>query len=395
VSEAEALLLLFVSIGAALVPLITRRLKIPTAVMEIGFGLLLGVLASQIPREMVILDFLADLGFILLMFLAGLEIDFEKLRIMALRDILLAVCMYLVMIALSVSAASALGQPPFFSLVYFTTAIGLLFPVLREMGWTRLDLGQRYLIVGSIGEILSLGTFTVFAIYQRTGWSKLSFLHMGEILVFVILALVVHRFVKLAAWWFPGAARLFTQPDDAAERGIRGSLVFMFVFVALASFLNLEPIIGAFIGGAVFALVFKQREQMIDKIGGMAYGFFIPLFFIRVGLRFNLEELLAGDVLVTTGAAILIMLGVRLAGLVPMLFSSLSRTGLLGLPLATAFPLTLLIAVATYGMQEAILSRTQSSAVVLTAVITALVFPLLLRRLEARRMGQDGPEEEV
>lgn len=378
-SEAEALLLLLVSLGAAFVPFISRRLRMPTAVLEIGYGLMLGAIAVGVPRDTVILDFLADLGFIILMYLAGLEINFDKLKDISLRDILLGIVMYLIMIALSLWVAQALGQAPLFSIVYFVTAVGLLFPVLREMHLLNHDLGQRYLVMGSIGEILSLGAFTVFAVYQRSGWSTASFLHMGEILVFVALAILVHRAVKLFTWWFPAATVMFTQKNDMAERGTRGSLVNLFVFVALASLLNLEPIIGAFIGGAVFALVFKQRQRVMEKIGGMAYGFFIPLFFIRVGLRFNPGELVDPAVLRLSGLIVLIMLGVRVAGLVPMFFSSMSVRALAGLPVATAFPLTLLVAVAAFGLESGILSRQESSAAVLTAMFTAVLFPLLLR----------------
>ena len=391
-SDAEALLLLFVSLGAAIVPLISRRLKISTAVLEIGYGLLLVSLAGRAPSNTVILDFLAELGFIILMYLAGLEINFEKLRTISPRDILLGICMYMVMIGLSVWAAISMGQPPFFSLVYFTTAVGLLFPVLREMGMLNGELGQRYLIFGSIGEILSLVAFTIFVIFHRTGWSRFSFLSMGEILLFFLLALAAHRAVKLMAWWFPGAARLFTQKEDTAERGIRGSLAMMFTFVALASFMNLEPVIGAFIAGVVFALIFKQRERMLEKIGGMAYGFFIPLFFIRVGLRFDIGELLAPEVLLTAGIAILLMVLVRVIGLLPMMFSSLSPLGLAGLPLASAFPLTLLVAIAEFGLESHILTRQDSSAIILTAVVTAIVFPSLLSILLSRFAYHDSAE---
>ncbi|MBN1197374.1 MAG: cation:proton antiporter [Candidatus Aminicenantes bacterium] len=380
-SEAEALLLLLVSLGAAVVPFISRRLHMPTAVLEIGYGLLLGAIAGAVPQDTVILDFLADLGFIILMYLAGLEINFEKLKDIPVRDILLGIFMYVIMITLSLWVALALGQEPLFSIVYFVTAVGLLFPVLREMQLLNRDLGQRYLVMGSIGELLSLGAFTVFAIYQSSGWSAASFLHMGEIFLFVTMAILVHRAVKLFTWWFPAATVMFTQKDDMAERGIRGSLVNLFIFVALASLLHLEPIIGAFIGGAVFALVFKQRQRVMEKIGGMAYGFFIPLFFIRVGLRFNPGELVDPAVLRLSGLIVLIMLGVRLAGLIPMLFSTMSVRALAGLPVATAFPLTLLVAVAAFGLESGILSRQESSAAVLTAMFTAVLFPLLLRLL--------------
>jgi len=381
VSEAEALLLLLFSLGASVVPFISRKMHMPTAVLEIGYGLLLGVIAGGAPENTVILDFLADLGFIILMYLAGLEINFEKLKDIPVRDILLGIVMYLIMIFLSLWVALALGQAPLFSVVYFVTAVGLLFPVLREMQLLNRDLGQRYLVMGSIGELLSLGAFTVFALYQRSGWSTASFLRMGEILLFVALAILVHRAVKLFTWWFPAATVMFTQKNDMAERGTRGSLVNLFVFVALASLLHLEPIIGAFIGGAVFALVFKQRQRVMEKISGMAYGFFIPIFFIRVGLHFNPGELVNPAVLRLSGLIVLVMLGVRVVGLLPMFFSTMSVRALAGLPVATAFPLTLLVAVAAFGMESGILSRQESSAAVLTAMFTAVLFPLLLRLL--------------
>jgi len=76
-NQAESLLL--VSLAAAIMPSLSRLLRLPAPVMEILFGVILGrsFLHVQFSGEWI--QFLAHLGFLLLMFHAGMEIDFGML----------------------------------------------------------------------------------------------------------------------------------------------------------------------------------------------------------------------------------------------------------------------------------------------------------------------------
>ena len=73
----DAISLVVISLGAFLLPLVGSRLKIPSIVLEIAFGIIVGpVLHLVEPSEFI--SGLAVLGFLLLMFLSGFEIEDRK-----------------------------------------------------------------------------------------------------------------------------------------------------------------------------------------------------------------------------------------------------------------------------------------------------------------------------
>jgi len=380
-NKVEALLLLFICAGAFLMPFLSRRLHIPSAVGEILFGLLLGIFLRDAFHKMGIIKFLGELGFILLMYLAGLEINFEKIKITPRKELYLFTVMILLTVVLSVSAAVYFGQPPIYALVYLTTAVGLLFPVLKESGILDSDTGQRLLIIGSIGEVVSLISLTVFILYYRYGFSKESFIHLGQLAGFVTAAYIIYRVFRLVIWWFPGLVRSFLRTGDPVESGLRANFVNMFFFVALAAFADMELIVGAFLGGMAFALVFKEREAIREKIGGMAYGFLIPVFFIEVGLRFDIRAFLDIHVLLMGVVITFIIFVVRLLTSLVLFLSRLSLMEIVLVPVSTAFPLTLLVAIATFGLEQGIIAEPQAASILLAAILTALIYPVLLKKI--------------
>ena len=379
-NKLEAILLLSICAGAFLMPFISRRLHLPSAVGEILYGLLIGLLFKEAFKKTGIIEFLGELGFILLMYLAGLEINFEKIKITPRKDLYLYTSMVLTAALLSVAVAGYFGQPPIFALVYLTTAVGLLFPVLKETGILESDTGQRLLIIGSIGEVVSLISLTIFILYYRYGFSSESLFHLGQLAGFVAAAYILNKLFRLVVWWFPGLVRPFLQTGDSVESGIRANFVNMFLFVALAALADMELIVGAFLGGAAFALVFKEREHVREKIGGMAYGFLIPVFFIEVGLRFDIKAFIDIQAILMGVVISFIIIVVRLLASLVLLFSRLSLLEIVLVPLSTSFPLTLLVAIATFGLEQKIIAEPQAASILLAAILTAFVYPALLKR---------------
>ena len=62
--------------------------------------------------------------------------------------------------------------------------------------------------------------------------------------------------------------------------------------------------VGAFLAGTVFAMVFRHRGQLEQKLKGFSYGFLIPIFFINVGIHFDVDAL--GEPGAITGMLVLV-----------------------------------------------------------------------------------------
>ncbi|MDQ1354443.1 MAG: hypothetical protein QG657_4752 [Acidobacteriota bacterium] len=380
-SKLDALLLLSICIGAFIMPFICKRISIPSAVGEILFGLGVGLFFKEVFQQTSIIKYLGELGFMLLMYLAGLEIDFEKIKITPLKELLLYVTMIAATVILSLGAAYVYGLPAIYALIFLTTAIGLLFPVLKETGLLEKDTGQMLLIVGSIGEVVSLLGLTVFILYYRSGFSWESLEHLGEIGAFIVLAYIIYKLFRLVVWWFPGLVRPFLRGGDPTESGIRANFVNMFVFVALAALLNMELIIGAFLGGMAFALIFKKRAEIQHRIGSFAYGFLIPVFFIEVGLRFDIKDFIDIQVVVMALVIAFLIFAVRIMAAPVLLLSELTLMEILLVPISTSFSLTLLVAIATFGLEQHVIPRDQAASILLAALLTAFIYPALLKKI--------------
>jgi len=175
--------------------------------------------------------------------------------------------------------------------------------------------------------------------------------------------------------------RPFLKSSDPMESSIRANFVNMFIFVGLAGLLDMELIVGAFLGGMAFALIFKQREEVQRKISGIAYGFLIPVFFIEVGLRFDIKGFFSIQVLVVAVVISVIIFFVRALASLVLLFSPLNLIEIVMVPVSMAFPLTLLAAIATFGLEHKILTKNQAASILLAAILTAVIYPFLMKKI--------------
>jgi Kef-type K+ transport system membrane component KefB len=379
----EAILLLVISIGAFIIPFISKRLSLPSAVGEILFGLIIGIYFRENFHEgsMEIVKFLGELGFIILMYLAGLEIDFEKIKITPKRDLFLYLLLLSIIVSLSFWIIQYLNQPPIYALIYLTVGVGLLFSVLKDTNLLKTNLGQSLLIIASIGEVISLMFITFFSVYYKYGLTKEMFIHILEIYLFFSIVIVAIKIVKTITWWYPNIAKILLKTGDPSEIGLRANFMNMFVFVAMASIVQLEPIIGAFMGGMLVALIFKDREHIEKKLSSLGYGFLIPIFFIEVGLSFDIFQFLNMEIIESALMLTLIIFLIRFAASVILLFTNLSKLSLIFVPLGLSIPLTLLVAIAKIGLEAHIITEKDASVIVLTAILTGLIYPWLFKMI--------------
>ena len=89
-------------------------------------------------------------------------------------------------------------------------------------------------------------------------------------------------------------AKVIAVPADLTTEEGANMLV---AFVAPASLLGLETILGAFIAGVILRFVDGDRlmthPQFRQKLEAIGFGVFIPVFFVTSGLRYDLAALLS------------------------------------------------------------------------------------------------------
>jgi Kef-type K+ transport system membrane component KefB len=187
---------------------------------------------------------------------------------------------------------------------------------------------------------------------------------------------------RLWAWWNPERAERFLGSQDTEELGVRLSLALLFLFVALSELVRLEPVLGAFLGGCVLSFVFREKGQLESKISALGFGFLIPIFFINVGVEFDLTNVLRpGQLHFTLKLFILAML----VKLVPSLIFTLQRISFraaMKAGILLSARLSLIMAAAEIGLREGLISSAMKDSIVLLALLTCFLGPTLFKLLQ-------------
>jgi Kef-type K+ transport system membrane component KefB len=398
--------LLLVSGLAFAVPLLVSRLRrfpIPIVVGEILLGIVIGRSGFDLVRYDSWLQFLAEFGFAYLMFLSGLEVDIDLLRPTHNHDVngktkvaiesnrsplKLAFVTFALTLALAFGVALALTssglikQPWLMALVLSTTSLGLVVPTLKERGLSGAPFGQAILVAALVADFVTMFLITVVAGWLSSGPTLKLFLGLLLLGAFAV-AVRVGTAMKSSSQ----LAEIFAGVSHAtAQISVRGSLFLMLAFVALSSQLGTEVILGAFLAGVLLALFVKDESQSLrHNLEAMGFGFFIPIFFVMVGARFDLSALTGSPQglilapLLIVGAIVL-----KVIACLPFrLVASWRDTLAAGFLMSSR--LSLIIAAAEIGQRLGLFPEAVYAALIAVALVTAVVGPLGFQLLSPRR----------
>ncbi|MCB2225431.1 MAG: cation:proton antiporter [Desulfarculaceae bacterium] len=386
----QAYSLLLITVAAALLPGVASLLRLPAPVLEIIFGVILGKSLFDLQLHGQWMSFLAQLGFLMLMLHAGLEIDFKALGRQRPGQLAFQLLVFAITVALAVLAALLLNRGLFMALVLSTTSLGLVLPSLKETGLIKSPLAQSILIAATLADFLTLLALTFHDIYMDHGFSWQLSLPLTMFAGFGLLLWLG----RLWAWWQPELAERLLLSDDPQEQGVRLTLAVLFLFVALSELIGLEPVLGAFMGGCVISFVMLERAQLQSKLSGLSFGFLIPIFFIHVGMQFDLASLARPGSLSFALLLLGLALGVKLLPGLLFLLQGMSLRGSLQTGLLLSARLSLIVAAASIGLRQGVLTVADKDAIVLLALLTCFIGPSLFRLL-ARGTPPPPPEHEV
>jgi Kef-type K+ transport system membrane component KefB len=393
--------LLIVVAVAFLVPLLlglAPALRLPSVVLELVAGIVIGPSVLGWVEVDEPLRVLALIGLAFLLFLAGLEIEFERLR--GRRLTLVGVAFGLsfavaVVVGLGLSATGRVEDPLFVAIVLVATSLGVVVPVLKDSGKLGTDLGQLVVAAASVADFGAVILLSLFFSRESAGLGAQLVL-LGGFALATVAALAVLLGLERSMVFTPVLERL---QDTTAQIRVRGAFLLLVGFSALALSLGLEVILGAFLAGAVLTLVDRDRAMTHPdfrrKLEAAGYGMFIPVFFVTSGVLFDLDALFASG---STVALVPLFLAAILAvRAVPALVyrRTLGRleTAVAGLLQATTLPF--IVAAVMIGIDLGTLDEATGAALIAAGLLSVLVFPLLaltlLRRAD-RPVTVAGPQ---
>ena len=376
----DAISLVFISLGAFLLPLLGNKIKIPGIVLEIAYGIIVGPILNLVsPSEFI--SGLAILGFLLLMFLSGFEIEIEKFQENGIRALLLPSLMFLGTVLISLFLVTRLNYPIFLGLVLCTTSVAIVIPILRSDDTIKSNYGQLLFMTALLSDILTLLGATVLASVERSGGFGVK--NLNVILYFIIVTLIL-RIVKRLAWWNPQLFSRMFDGNDPEELGIRSSIALMLTLVGVAVLFDIEAILGAFLAGTIFAFIFPNRGSLESSLKGFSYGFLIPIFFINIGLNYDVSVFSNTQFYIEVLYLFVIAIAVKLLPTFLLIFSGIKLKQILAGGFLLSARFSLIIAMAEIGVEIDLISKAIEQQIILLAVLTATIAPIGYKLLSSK-----------
>lgn len=413
--------LLIVSILAFIVPVITTwfsqtsKILLPAIVGEIICGIIIGKsFLCLIPETHTLpwLEFLALFGFIYLMFLSGLEIDFGLITSESSASIkssgqnnlfkqplFLSLLYFLASLLLAFTVSYALqifgliNNFIFIGLILATVSVGIVVPILKDNQLSKTSYGQTILICSFIADLLSMVLLTILVTFysqQKSSFTFTAIILIG-LLVFLLYRLHVFHFLDKLLNNFRRLRPALTKlTSPSSQINVRGALALMVTLTFLSQLIGIEVIMGAFIAGILVTLLLGKNDisELESKLEAIGYGFFIPIFFICVGIDLNLKTFLNYP-----SASILLIVLVISAFVVKIIPASIFK-GLFNLKqslnagVLLSSTLSLPIAASSIGLKAGIITEKTDISIIIMAVLTCIIAPIVFNRLSPQTEPQ-------
>ncbi|UCD14384.1 MAG: cation:proton antiporter, partial [Thermoplasmatales archaeon] len=256
------------------------------------------------------------------------------------------------------------------------TSIGVKAEVLLELRMIGTRLGSLIMGAAIIDDIITMVILTILISVVKTGYVEI-----WEISIFIILAML---FILIAVLLTKEKVRSLLDKSLSKIKLGKENLLIMGVVVALlfslvAENIGLSIIIGAFIAGIVLGQLsfFRGLKDYVSLIGG---GFFIPVFFVTVGMTFDFNAFLsiggfAGVLLIVAiiGKLVGCSLGAKLTK-----FDNRESIAA-GVAMIPRAGIELILV--KLGLEYKIINTEIASAILIMVIITTLITPPVLAKV--------------
>ncbi|MFL5802991.1 MAG: cation:proton antiporter [Roseiflexaceae bacterium] len=376
-------------LGAKAAAQISCRIGLPAVFGELLLGLVLGpsLLGWLAPNET--LHLLADIGVILLMFMAGLETDTVALKQAGKAATLTAIGGVVLPLFAGLAVGEAVGlewhHALFLGAVLTATSVSISAQTLRELGRLRSREGSTILGAAIIDDVLGV---LVFALVMSLSGEGNLLLTLGKMMLFFPVAWFIgDKVVPVIIRW--------EQRLHHREASLALLLGMVLVYAWAADVLgSVATITGAYLLGVVVARHADTSHIVHDGTAALGYGFFIPIFFINIGLQAHAEGLIAAPTLTVVLIMLAVLTKVVGGGLGAWLGGFKSRPALqIGVGMISRGEVALVIAGA--GLANGLLNAQLFSVLIVVTLATTLVTPPLLRLAFAVRGARHIASESV
>ncbi len=368
---------------------ISYRIGQPSVLGELIVGILLGPSVinllhlpfftdEHLPE---VIHMFAEIGVMLLMFIAGLDLHLEDLarsgKTSAVAGIFGVVLPLFMGLGVGLAFNREIMAALFIGLVLSATSVSISAQTLMELGVLRSRVGITLLGAAVFDDILVVLGLSVFVAVTQSG---------GDTGLMTVLVIAARMLIYLGVASVLGFWLLPKLSGQIANLQIsQGVIAFAVVTIliygwAAESLGSMAAITGAFLAGLVLARS-PVRDRINTGVSAMAYGVFVPVFFINVGLSANARDL--------TGETIWLFVAMTVVAVISKIAGAGAGALMTGFKFQESIQLgvgmmsrgEVGLIVATVGIAEGMIQQDTFAAIVGVVIVTTLLTPPFLRSL--------------
>lgn len=271
-----------------LTPLVLSRLRIPQVIGLIIAGVAVGPYGLNLLARDMSFEVFGQVGILYLMFLAGIEIDMYHLRKNLRKGMTFGAFTFIIPLVLGALTAMAALRMHLLEATLLASMFAahtlIAYPIVTRFGVTK----SPAVIIAIAGTIMTvLGSLIVLAgvlgVYRDGSISSLL-----PILIYLALYCIGITYL------YPRISRYFFKHYNDGISQFIYVMVAVFGAAALASFIGIEGVFGAFFAGLVLNRFIPARSTLMGRLEFVGNALFIPYFLIGVGMLIDLRVVLDG-----------------------------------------------------------------------------------------------------
>ncbi|MGD8405682.1 MAG: cation:proton antiporter [Anaerolineales bacterium] len=391
-----AFLIAVILLAAKAAGYLSVRLGQPSVLGELLVGILLGPSLLDLLHLPFIegeklgetIKELGELGVLLLMFIAGLELHLNELTRNTKVSALAGIMGVLTPVALGTGTGLLFGFDTnaalFLGLTLGATSVSISAQTLMELRVLRTRVGLGLLGAAVFDDVMIILLLSIFLAVITGGTSVVGILLiLGKMILFLAVSTAFGLYV------LPKLVRVTRRLPISQGVLSLAMVILLFYGVAAEVVGGMAAITGSFLAGLMFARC-EEKERLEQGVSALAYGLFVPIFFVSIGLEVNIRDLEGGALLLTAVIILVAIaskffgsgLGARWAGF------TWRESWQMGAGMVSRGEVGLIVA--NVGIGAGLVGGSEFSAIVGMVLATTIVTPPMLRALFAEPKKTSG-----
>lgn len=280
-------ILSLVSLTILLVPIVCRKLRIPSIVGFILVGIVIGQHGLGIIGGSSTFQSLGKMGMLYIMLQAGIEVDMNDFSQQRNRAILFGLYSFLFPFLIGVLTSKLLGfnwvTSALLGAMYGSHTL-MTYPIVSRYGVQKNS--AVHIAVG--GTMLSITLALLVLAILKSRYIDIDNFSTTELIVRIVLATLLITLV------FPWLAQRFFKRWTDATSGFLIVMTLMVVSAYLADWAGLEGILGAFVCGVAMNHLVPNLSPVMQRINFVGNTVFVPLFLLGVGTMIDITVFWSG-----------------------------------------------------------------------------------------------------